>query len=174
MDACAVVAIAMALNLMGNEISVDQLETFIEQSSLKISGLGLPPKIQEISINVLDNSSTKQNIELGISLSSSFTAEYTSGGTRQVFINNIKTGKITIISVSWNGTVNAIKTKLVGHALVLVAYDPYYDELYFLDPATGDVISETRFNEIYPATFDEAWIEQPNIFIPAGSIVTIS
>ena len=39
-------------------------------------------------------------------------------------------------------------------------------------PADGDVKSESDFLARYGVTFDQAWQNQPNIFIPKGSMVT--
>lgn len=64
-------------------------------------------------------------------------------------------------------------TKGVGHALLITAYNQENKGFTFFDPALGE-INESQFESEYKMSFQQAWLNQPNLFIPPGAMVTIT
>ena len=88
-------------------------------------------------------------------------------GTREDLIENLNQGLPTIVSVSWG------YKKSIGHALLVTAYNSSSRKFTFFDPALGE-IDEYLFEKNYRVSFKEAWLDKQTIFIPSGSMVTIS
>ena len=162
---CAPFSIAMALSLLkGFNVDGENLETYLLVTLHKTPGIGMIPENQEAALNDIFNF-----------FGEPYVAEAETGGTPADLIVNLAKGDIVIVSVSWGETTN-IKTyqKGIGHAMVVVGYDAEMSELYFLDPGVGDLINQRQFIERYKDDFFTTWLFQPNIFIKAGSMVTIS
>ena len=159
-NACAPTAIAAALStIMGGKVDAGQLDAVMEKGLWKMEAFGILPQFQDNAINSL--------AEGGLG---NFSAAFQQGN-RNDLLNNLVNGLPTIVNVSW-GLTNG-----VGHALLVTSYDPSIKEFGFFDPyagTNGSVITESQFNQQYNVTFDQAWLNQPNIFIPSGSMVTIT
>jgi RHS repeat-associated protein len=91
-------------------------------------------------------------------------------GSRADLMDNLLIGCPTIITIAlpWPG---------VGHALVVVGYDPDTNELQFFNPAYGKIWSESNVVSFYGdgrgiTTFEELWA-QSNPVIPGYSMVTM-
>ena len=157
LQGCFPAATAGAIStFMGGQVSAKDLDIAMERDIWKLAGGGVPPLFQDNAINSL--------ADRGMG---NFSAVYTRG-TRSDLINNLNSGSPTIVSVSWG------YTREMGHALLVTSYDQTTNEFSFFDPAeSGSVITEKQFVTIYGIAFDQAWLQQPTIFIPAGSMVTI-
>jgi hypothetical protein len=93
-------------------------------------------------------------------------ATYKTGGSTADLIANLKKGVATIVSVAWP----SIK---VGHALVVIGYDPSTTEFIFLDPYGGDILYERDYKTRFTYDFLQSWQQQPNVFIDRGSMVSV-
>jgi RHS repeat-associated protein len=126
----------------------------------RFPGFGITPNNQA---NVLTDILTSEN--------ANYVAKYSQGATTNDLIANINKDYLTIVTVSWGDNLSN-----PGHALLLAGYAPSSGEFYFLDPSGGvlRVSGKTSFENTYkPFTFEQAWLEQPNIFIPSGSMVYV-
>jgi len=142
-----VVANSAAISvLLGAQEYVDFQEAFPST----YLGIGVPPSDQANIIN-----------DMGIGVSATY-----SQGTRGDLITNLKNGLPTVVSVAWTDA-------NVGHALLVTGYDPKTSEFNLFDPGRGLVSSESSFQSYYGVSFNQAWLNQPNVLIPAGSMVTL-
>jgi hypothetical protein len=157
LQGCFPTASAGALStLMGGQVSAKDLDVAMERDIWKLAGFGVPPPFQDYAINSL--------ADRGMG---NFSAVYTQG-TRSDLVDNLNKGSPTIVSVSWGYTGS------IGHALLVTSFDQSTNEFSFYDPAgSGNEITEKQFETRYGITFDQAWLQQPTIFISAGSMVTI-
>ncbi|MEA3439509.1 MAG: RHS repeat-associated core domain-containing protein, partial [Chloroflexota bacterium] len=135
------------LTLDGNQLKV-------KNRKFGYPGLGVIPQEQAFVINALDPS-----------LEAVFTQ-----GTRADLLNNLNNGYPTIVNL-------ALKPWVFGHALVAIGYDPDTDELWFFDPAYGDIKSENDILQRYDkgrgySSFDDLW-SASNVFISSNSMVTV-
>jgi hypothetical protein len=163
---CAPYSMAMAINLALNDniMTGPGVEYYAEKTFRRVPNLGMPPSLQEAVL---------QDILLPLNV------DYQQG-FHELLVNNLKEGNPTVISISWETNVDIVKKlaaklvgggegPIVGHAMVLVGYNPYEKQYKFLDPGSIDkVITSMDVN-----SFNQIWLEQPNVFIPSGSMVTI-
>jgi RHS repeat-associated protein len=164
---CACFSMAMAGNLLsGTGIKGSQMVGYAESMVLKgkglqkLPGIGMMPQAQADTLNAF-------SAEKGLN----FAAEYKSGGLTSDLIDNLKNGYVTIVSISWGGRDNWPTDPAIGHAMVVVGYDPSTTNFLFLDPASGNLV--TDFSKTYGRDFLNAWQRQGHAFIPGGSMVTV-
>jgi RHS repeat-associated protein len=175
-NTCAVVSVAVSLSILyGHKITQqdvqpaffwtyrieerhsmewdDGLSTYTINSTI-YPGLGVIPQIQAYAVDKFD-----PGLE----------AAYTRG-TRADLLENLNNGIPAIVSI-------ALPAWDIGHALVVIGYDPETEELQFFDPVRGVIGPESEILERWNknrgfASFEELWASS-NIFIPANSMVTI-
>jgi hypothetical protein len=85
-------------------------------------------------------------------------------------MNNLNNGCPTIVTI-------ALPTKDVGHALVVIGYDPATQELIFYNPATGKKQTESEVVRDYNygrgfTNFNDLWAASNNL-IKGNSMVTL-
>jgi len=160
---CACFSQAMAINLLtgGNHAGVDVCKS-VETAGIKGEAVGLLPMDQANSLNYLARRMNPKHPP--------FVATYKTGGTPADLIDNLHKGYPTIVSVSWGSGFLWFPVNNTGHALVVVGYNSANGQFSFLDPNGGRLLRD--FSR-YGFTFDQAWRNQPNWFIPSGAMVTV-
>jgi len=183
---CAPFSMAMATNILtGGNISGANMTAAMETTADKFGtspfsllfggygeleiggvelGTGMMPQDQARGLNKLFQSVDKAHPP--------FVAELKTGETSTDLIDNINHGYPTIVSISWGSDQLGLPTDPgIGHAMVVVGYNPSTGQFAFLDPAPGALI--TDFSAQYQnRDFEKTWA-QGNVFIPGGSMVTL-
>lgn len=149
-NTCAVVSMAVALSITyETKITQKDVQTLFPNTYF---GIGVPPFQQ-------------QTIDLDIGIKAAF-----SQGTRADLLSNLNSDLPTIVSI-------ALPRLEVGHAVVAIGFDPITNEIWFFNPATGSIASESQILSDYNkgrgyTSFDELW-SASNLFIPSNSMVTV-
>jgi hypothetical protein len=168
-NGCASYSAAMAINLTlhdPNKVNGADVIDRWNKLGYRPFGAGTPAPWQGEGIEAYSRYNNINNI----------TANYTNNGTYTDLINNLNAGSPTVLSISLgNDTLGSGIGSGVGHAVVVVGYNPNTSELLVLNPASGklqtdsDIIAGSGGH----AEFMKDWKDQPNWFIPSGSMVTV-
>jgi hypothetical protein len=165
-NGCASYSAAMAINLTlhdPNKVQGADVMDRWNRLTYRPFGNGTPAPWQGEGIEEYSRYNGINNI----------TADYKSNGTYSDVIDNLKAGNPTVLSISLgNDTFGSGIKSDVGHAVVVVGYDPNSGELKFLNPAVGNLQDEDQLSGSH-ADFIKQWKDQPNWFIPSGSMVTV-
>jgi hypothetical protein len=161
---CASFSIAMSLNIIfggevsGADIAEHKSRPIIFQGKFRWyfpgQGPGLPPFSQDDLLN-----------DIFDWFDLPYKAIYQKGGTVDNLIANLKAGDPTIVNISHGPNL----LNGVGHAMVLVGYNKLSKEFILLDPA-----QDQGFHNYAMDQFLDVWLDQPNIFIKSGSMVTVN
>ena len=171
---CAPTSMAIALNIVeGNPSRLNSTDflDYLEDKYYKIPGIGIPTQPYFPTIN--------QGDILMDLYGSTYDIELRTGATKDELKNTLSSNAVAIVSVSWETNLEIAILQAekifgqgngptVGHAMVLAGYDQDTIEYIFLDPGTGGL---KYYKE---PDLEQIWLNQPNIFIPPGSMVVIS
>ncbi len=146
--------------LTGETIPGSDINNYLVNNFLKFKNLGIPGKPLKWGLNLLffpDNWAT-----------------YQKNGTLDQLKNNVDEGIITIVGVSWQTNPEIIKALLrrekltVGHWMVVGGYNDFTEKIILIDPGKNPPFTFYSY-----AYFQEIWIDNSNLFVGNGDLITI-